>query len=225
MNRLECIAPGVRGVALVLASWLLPVGAQAAPFAYVADLGGPSVSVIDLATEMVIATIPIPGSNPTPEPYWINISADGRVVATSLHNDQGVALIDATTNTLIDVVTGVGREPEAVAVNSNGTTVYVADEDPSGPSDGDLYVVDVATRTVTTGPIDLTSVCDEPESMLISPDDRFLYITCTGVSIIRVTISGFALMTIDPDTNDAHGLALNRAGTRLYYSDNTDTFE
>ena len=161
------------------------------------------------------------------EPYWVNISLDGSVVAVSLHNSTGVALISGTTNSLLGVVGGVGDEPEAVAVTSTGTTVYVADEDPpqSRSSGGDLYVIDVASQTVTNGPITLTPAvgpgCDEPESMLISPDDRFLYITCPlGTdNIVRVdTQTAFSITEIDPDTGDSHGLALNQSGTRLYYS-------
>lgn len=219
-------------VVVVLLSTMCSTAAWAAPFAYVANRNDASVSVIDLATETVATTISIPNACPPgdplgdPEPYWVNISRDGGIVAVSLHdNANGVALINGATNTLIGVVCGVGHEPEGVAVNSTGTTVYVTDEDPSSSSDGDLYVVNVTSRTVTDGPIDLSSDCDEPENIVISPDDAFLYISCAGNSVIRVATSGFAIFKIMDNTNDAHGIALNRAGTRLYFSDDTDAFE
>ena len=189
------------------------------PRAYVSDPGtNNSVVVIDLATETEIANIVTGG-----DPYWIASSADRSVVATSLHGSTGVALIDATTNTLLGVVGSVGSEPEAVAVNSTGTTVYVADE-----SGEDLYVVDVASKTVTAGPIDLSSPCSEPERMVISPDNAFLYITCAGSSVIRVVIAGFGITTIASGLGDPHGIALNADGTRLYYTNTSGsgtTFE
>lgn len=196
-----------------------PVGA--APFAYVANFGNPpSVSVIDLATEAVVTTIPAPDGT---DPYWVAISRNGSVVAVTLHDDTGVLLIDATTNSSLGVVGGVGEEPEAVAVNSTGTTVYVADEQPSS-TEGELYVVDVATRSVTAGPIRIDElegmeICDEPENMVISPDDRFLYIACAGDTVIRVDTSTFSILPIADDTDDAHGVALSCDGTRLYYGD------
>ena len=193
-------------------------GSGPGPFAYVANNSSGQVSVIDLTTEAEVTAIATGGS-----PYWVAISSNGATVAASLHNSTGVALIDATTNTLLGVVGGVGSEPEAVAVNSAGTRVYVADE-----SGEELFVVDVASEMVTAGPIDLSATCSEPENMVISPDDAFLYITCAGFSnsnVIRVATAGFAITVVAGGLNDPHGLALNATGTRLYYTDGTDAFE
>src|SRR3989338_480443 len=185
--------------------------------AYVSDKSG-KVSVIDLINETESASIDLTGQNP----YWIASSANGDIVAVSLRNDS-VALINSSTNTLLDpVISGLGSEMEAVAVNSTGTTVYAADE-----SSSDLYVIDVGTM-VPYGPIDLSDYCDEPENMVISPDDVYLYITCAsgGGAVIRVATSDFAISTIDDlDLSDPHGIALNSTGTRLYYTDGTDTYE
>jgi len=211
-------------VFLFLIFWVfivgIPVTAHASNkiYAYVSDESG-SVAIIDLATETQIATIPTPGGGP----YWIASSRNGEIVAVSLHNSTGVAIIDTTTNTLLGIVGGVGSEPEAVAVNSTGTKVYVADE--MGDS---LYVVDVASLTVTNGPIDLSPgppYCSEPENMVISPDDKYLYITCAGSEVIKVTISGFTVTQIDTGLSDPHGIALNASGTRLYYTDGSDALE
>jgi YVTN family beta-propeller protein len=56
------------------------------PFAYVANVNGGSVSVIDLGTESEIATFNTGG-----DPYWAAISANGSVVAVTLHD-----VVDAT---------------------------------------------------------------------------------------------------------------------------------
>jgi len=198
-------------------------GGSGGPFAYVANRSSGDVSVIDLASETEVALIDTGGS-----PYWVAISADSSVVAVTLGNDTGVALISGTTNTLLGVVDGVGDEPEAVAVDSNGSTAYVADE-----YYDNLYVVDVTSQMVSgspvglsgVSPIDLSGSCSGPENMVISPDDAYLYITCAGSSVIRVATSGFAITSIDTGLSDPHGIALNPAGTFLYYTDGTDVFE
>ena len=206
---ISLLAPFLTGGSSIMA------GSATGPFAYVANLSSGQVSVIDLPTETEVTAIATGG-----EPYWVAISSDGSTVAASLHNSTGVALIDGVSNTLLGVVGGVGSEPEAVAVSSDGGTVYVGDE-----SGDDLYVVDVGTETVTSGPIDISSDCSEPENMVISPDDAFLYVTCTGSSVIRVATSGFAITSIDTGLGDPHGIALRPDGTLLYYTDGTDVLE
>ena len=204
----------------LLASFLtsggsIMAGSATGPFAYVANLNSGQVSVIDLPTETEVTAIATGG-----EPYWVAISSDGSTVAASLHDSTGVALIDGVSNALLGVVSGVGSEPEAVAVSSDGGTVYVGDE--SGDA---LYVVDVVTESVTGGPVDISASCSEPENMVISPDDAFLYVTCTGSSVIRVATSGFAITSIDTGLGDPHGIALSPEGTLLYYTDGTDVLE
>jgi YVTN family beta-propeller protein len=204
---------------LVILGWWVTAVVFASPtwaqFAYVANFGDGTVSIIDLTTETEVSTLTVGG-----DPYWVAVG--GGIVAVSLHDSTGVALIDTATNSLLGIVGGVGSEPEAVAVNSSGSTVYVADE-----SGDELYVVNVGTQTVTAGPIALTN-CSEPENMVISPNDAFLYITCadgSNSSVIRVATSGFAQLTIDDmGLNDAHGIALSPDGTLLYYTDGTDSF-
>jgi YVTN family beta-propeller protein len=208
--------------ALVVVVLLCARQAAAAPFAYVANSGVEpgSISIIDLATNNVVATIPLAAGSPDPDPYWAAINPSGTVVAVSLHSSAGVAIINGVTNTLLGVVGGVGDEPEAVAVSSDGKTVYVADEF------GDLYIIDVATLMVT-GSVDIdadTDVCDGAENMVISPDDRFLYITCEdGNTTIRVDTMTLEVTKI-ADVGE-HGIALNCPGTRLYVSDGTDVLE
>ena len=205
----------VAGVSILAGSGSGFAGVATGPFAYVANLSSGQVSVIDLPSETEVTAIATGG-----EPYWVAISSDGSTVAASLHDSTGVALIDGVSNTLLGVVGGVGSEPEAVAVSSDGGTVFVGDE--SGDA---LYVVDVASETVTAGPIDISATCSEPENMVISPDDALLYVTCTGSSVIRVATSGFAITSIDTGLGDPHGIALSPDGTLLYYTDGTDVLE
>ncbi len=198
----------------------LPAYSQEPPYAYITDFDGDNICKVNLLTNMEEAVIEVCDGC---DPYWIAASANQNLVAASLHDDTGVALIDAETMSWIGNVAGVGGEPEAVAVNSTGTTVYVADE-----GDEALYVVDVATQMVISGPIDLDPsppFCDEPENMVISADDSTLYITCAGSEVISVDTTTFAITQIATGLSDPHGIVLNPAGTLLYYTDGTDVIQ
>ena len=202
-------------------SLLLYLPAYSQPYAYITDYTGTdNVCVVDLLTNTEVEVLQVCSGC---EPYWIAVSSDRNLVAASLHDSAGVALIDPLTMSHIGNVIGVGSEPEAVAVNSTGTLVYVADE-----RGDDLYVVDVATQTIISGPIDLDPSppnCDEPENMVISPDDRTLYITCAGSQVISVDTATFAITQIATGLSDSHGIVLDSTGTFLYYTDGTDVIQ
>jgi len=202
----------------VIVSLLLYLPSYSQDIAYITDFDGDDVCVVDLDANTEIEVIQVCDGC---EPYWIAASSDKNLVAASLHDDTGVALIDPETMTHIGNVAGVGEEPEAIAVNSTGTLVYVADE-----GNDRLYVVDVATEMVIAGPIELddTTDCDHPENMVITPDDSTLYITCEdGNTVVSVATTGFAVTDI-ADSGE-HGIAINPTGTLLYYGDGSTVIE
>ncbi len=201
----------------------LPAYSQGPPFAYITDFDGDNICKVNLLTNMEEAVITVCDDC---DPYWIAASANQNLVAASLHTDVGIALIDAETMSHIGNVSCLNldnnfEEPEAIAVNSTGTLVYVADEN------GDrLFVVDVATQTCVVGPIDLddSTSCDFPENMVISPDDSTLYITCEdGPEVISVDTASFDVDQIAD--SGTHGIAINPAGTLLYYGDGSTVIE
>jgi YVTN family beta-propeller protein len=73
--------------------------------------GPGSVSVIDFATRMVVATWPIPGGG---SPDMGNVSADGKVLWLSGRFDDVVYAIDTTTGEVKSV--RVGKEPHGLTV-------------------------------------------------------------------------------------------------------------
>src|SRR6188472_442501 len=93
---------------------LLAAPLAAAPFVYVSNEGSASVSVIDLATGAVTATITT-GS----KPRGIEVALDGARVFVSEQAGNAVAAYDARTGREI-ARTPVGKSPEAVYLSPDG---------------------------------------------------------------------------------------------------------
>ena len=88
-------------------------------FAYITNEAGNSVSVIDIPTDTVIATIPV-GTGPV----GVAVSPDGTKVYVPNNGNNNVSVISTATNTVIASVP-VGDFPLGVAFTPDGTKVYV----------------------------------------------------------------------------------------------------
>jgi YVTN family beta-propeller protein len=89
---------------------LLAIPTQAQTRAYVTNLNSNSVSVIDTASNTVVATVGV-GS----VPYWVAITPDGTRAYVTNFGSNFVSVIDTASNTVVATV-GVGSEPFGVAI-------------------------------------------------------------------------------------------------------------
>jgi YVTN family beta-propeller protein len=103
---------------------------------YVAN--GNSVSVIDGATNTVVATIANLSG-----PFGVGVNSTTNQVFVSNNNGNTVAVIDGATNTVITTV-AVGNSPTGVRVNSTTNLIYVANL-----GSGTISVIDGTNDTVT----------------------------------------------------------------------------
>jgi YVTN family beta-propeller protein len=155
--------------------------AEAAPFAYVSNYGlhgeGSTVSVIDTATNTVVATVTV-GSGP----IGVAVTPDGKQVYVTNQgsgHSNTVSVIDAATNTVVATVT-VGNAPNAVAVTPDGAHAYVTDD--SGSAPGHVSVIDTATNTVSAG----VTVGTAPFDVAVTPDGAHAYVTNEGSGTVSV---------------------------------------
>ena len=109
----------------------------AAPFAYITNAGSGNVSVIDTATNTVVATVGVGTS-----PYGVAVNLAGTFTYVANQGSNTVSVINTATNTVVANV-GVGANPYGVAVNPAGTFAYVANVNSNTVS-----VIDTATNTV-----------------------------------------------------------------------------
>jgi len=107
--------------------------------AYASNISNNTVSVIDTATNTLIATIPVGVA-----PFELTITPDGTrayVTNSSLDTDS-ISVIDTTTNTVIATI-GSFFLPNGVAITPDGLRVYV-------PNFGNSTVSVIDTITNTT---------------------------------------------------------------------------
>jgi YVTN family beta-propeller protein len=120
---------------------LLASLAEAAPFAYVANEGSGTVSVIDTATipPSVVATVPV-ATFPN-APFGVAVTPDRAQAFVANNGFPGtVSVIDTATNTVGATITA-GSGSRGVAITPDGTHAYVVnDTDP-----GTVSVIDTAT--------------------------------------------------------------------------------
>jgi len=178
----------------------------AAPFAYITNLDANSVSVIDIASNTVVATIPV-GS----QPAGVAVNSTGARVYIA--NLDSVSVIDGASKSVIATVP-VGVALFGVAVNPAGTRVYAADQG----SDSVAVIDAVNNTTVTSVPVGAA-----PGGVVVNPEGTRVYVTNTGgtsVSVIdAATNKEIEKIQVAPRPAFA---AINPAGTRLYVTHYVD---
>lgn len=126
-----------RRAAMLLAA-LCGAPALAAPFAYIANGGSDTLSVIDTATNTVVTTLPV-GDNP----HGVGITKNNAFVYVTNFFSNSLTVIDAKTNTVATTIANVCTNPSFAEPAPNGTEMWV-----SCFNGGKVVIVDIATNTV-----------------------------------------------------------------------------
>lgn len=184
---------------------IFSANAFAAPYAYIANWGSANVSVLDTATNTVVATIPVGTA-----PAGVAVNLLGTRVYVTNDYDNTVSVIDTSTNAVVATIP-VGTEPYGVAVNPAGTRVYVANNNSWGS--GTVSVIDTSSNTVVA----TIPVGTGPYGVAVNPAGTRVYVTNISSSNVSVidTSSNTVVATI-PVGSYPRGIAVNPAGTRVY---------
>ena len=91
------------GAVLAMGLGLVAQPAEAAPFAYVTNSGANTVSVIDIPTNKVVATVPV-GFFPS----GVAVTPDGKHVYVANFQSNNVSVIDTAANTVVGTPIPVG---------------------------------------------------------------------------------------------------------------------
>ncbi|AKB28648.1 cell surface protein [Methanosarcina siciliae T4/M] len=193
---------------MALAFLMLVSIAGASPFAYITNEGSNSISVIDVSTNKVVATIPV-GSNPV----GVAINPDGTKVYVANDHSNDISVIDTATNAVIATVSA-GSSPQGIAVSPDGKTVYVANL--AGNS---ISVIDTTSNTV----VSTVKTGRNPKGVAVSPDGKKVYITNSEdktVSIID-TATKVVVSTVSVG-KDPKEIAVTPDGAKVYVA-NSDS--
>jgi YVTN family beta-propeller protein len=177
---------GTAAYCRVLVLLALVLGArtvEAQPLAYVANEGSNTVSVINTASNTVIAAVPV-GVSPGP----IAIKPGGAFAYVGNFSSRTLSVIATASNTVVAVV-AVGGQPHGLAITPDGAFAYTTESFPHQVS-----VIDTASNTV----IGTVAVGDLPTGIGITPDGAFAYVTnlsSDNVSVIA-TASNTVVATI-----------------------------
>ncbi|MDY7965682.1 YncE family protein, partial [Bacillus thuringiensis] len=115
----------------------LPFNKNTGKFAYVANFGSNTVSVIDTSSNTVVATVPVGVA-----PSSVAVTPNEKFVYVANSSSSTVSVIDTSSNTVIATVP-VGFLPLGVAVTPNSKFAYVTNAGSSTVS-----VIDTSSNTV-----------------------------------------------------------------------------
>jgi len=171
-----------------------------AQYAYMANFGSNTVSVFDIVSNKVVATIPV-GINP----IGVTITPDGSRTYVTNNYSNDVSVIDNVTNMVITTIPV--QNPYGIAANKNGSLVYVT------ANDG-LSVISTATNTVTT----TIPNTNGGLGIVVSPDGSKFYAAC-GYSQVLVFDTATNAQLASIGGAGPYDLAISPDGSRLYTAD------
>ena len=177
--------------------------------AYVTNKYDKTVSVVNTSSGAVVSTIKVPYA---PTAVLVSPTTNRAYVAMT----SGVAVIDTTTNKVVDLNPGtstidvikVGSSPSALAINPTGTRLYV-----SNGGSSTVSVVDTATNKEITR----FSVGSQPSGLAVSPDGTRVYAlsrysdSVTVISTATNTVIGSAKVGDSP-----RGVVVSPNGQQIY---------
>src|SRR3989442_9394784 len=117
MRSIEPLSP----VALLASLLACAVPASAEPFAYITNQGSHDVSVIDLAQQRVIASVPVGRS-----PAGVAVAASAGRVFVSNPDGKTVSVIDMRAQAVVASLPA-GEGPLGIAASPDGAQGYLAD--------------------------------------------------------------------------------------------------
>jgi len=175
-------------------------------FAYIANSGSNTVSVVNTVTNAIVATIPVGKT-----PFGVSLSPDGSKVYVTNENSNTVSIINTLSNTVVATI-AAGNTPYGVLVSPDGNELYITNE-----NSNTITVISTATNAI----IATIPVGSKPEGLAFSPDGSQLYVANNGSNNISVinTNTNTVFTTVATGVGPA-GIAVKPDGSIIYVTNN-----
>jgi YVTN family beta-propeller protein len=143
---------------------------------YVTNYQSHTVSVLDSASNQVVATIPTGAET---GPYSVAVSPDGKTAWVVNYDSGSVLSIDTATNQVVGAPIPIQKSSFGIAITPDGSRAYIANNE-----DESVTVLDLAARQVIGAPI---QICPKPDGMAITPDGSRAYVPCSNdVRVVNI---------------------------------------
>jgi len=134
-------------------------------------------------------------------------------------SNAGIYVIDAVNNSVLANIAATGGLV-GIAINSTGTRLFVTKYGNSSSDNAGniVYVIDTSTNSI----IQTVTVGGAPHACVVSPDDRFLYVTCeTSKAIYRIDLSTYLPTSVATLNVSCFSITMSVDGTKLYVGTGT----
>ncbi len=200
---------GILGI-VVLALLMLVSIAGAETFAYIANSGSNTVSVIDTATNTVTATVPV-----GLQPYGVAVSLDGTkvyVTNTGSINDDGTISVIDTAKNKVTATVDLGTSPTYIAITPDGKKAYLT----RAVYSGSVYVIDTIQNKFLTA----VYAGNMPEGLAVNPEGTKVYLSDRAGNAISVvdTATNSVIKTVNVG-NPSCGVAVSPDGKKVYVTE------
>lgn len=210
-------------------------------FAYVANSGSGTVSVIDTITDSVVRTLTV-GT----DPVAIAVAPDNSSVFVANESSTSISVIDpadilTSTNPVVATISSgslgltASSGPDALAIDPSGTRLLVAEY-----AVGQVQVIDTNPNASSylealASPVDLngsgSSSAQEPLAVAFAPSGQYAYVTDNGTGYVSVLQEDSATLGFSYDKRDnpgsvltaPSGIAISPNGTTAYVTNSTSS--
>ncbi len=179
--------------------------------AYITNNSDSSVSVIDIKTNAVIATIHTPALGP----FGVVVSPDGSKVYVS--SNGNISVISTSTNIIVNNITGFGTIGGFIDISPDGSKLYFIS---SGNTFDSLYVINATNgNPISSVILNHGRNGNGSRGIVVSPDGAKVYVADANNVIVIDANTNTISTAINTGANLLHGIAISPDGSKLYVTD------